>query len=265
MSSPPRRVHRARNCKYQFPLPFHIIFFLFFLNTGLGTLVLAENRSRCLEENGGNETNAVDLTTLTQPDSEQGATANATLQQGPQRELLKRKDISMLPEDERKIWQTVEDPHGESFSLIGDSPMEECNVALLEQIGRWSRITAQGGTLLEALRRNRTYRNPEYLRKKVDEFGIDQYGTTLPSHIFDPYNLPQEDTIVALREKCAEEESRKKAARAASIANGSARIGFESAPTQPMDAAKKGSSSGQISAAAIAAAQAKAAALARDL
>lgn len=141
-------------------------------------------------------------------------------------------------------------------------PKAESKPELLEQIEKWHGLMAKGGMLLQALRRNKNYRNPEYLRKKVDEFDIYQYGTMLPQEVFDPANLPQDDYIEELKKKHAEEDARKKKIRANASTIGTARIEF-----QPPSGQKKlddPRTSRNFTAAAVAAAQAKAAALARE-
>ena len=45
----------------------------------------------------------------------------------------------------------------------------------------------------EELRKSRGYRNPDFLQKMVDYFGVDELGTCFSSEIWDPHSLPKED------------------------------------------------------------------------
>ena len=43
------------------------------------------------------------------------------------------------------------------------------------------------------LRDMRRYKNPDFLQKMVDHFGIDHVGSCFPKEVFDPKKLPEED------------------------------------------------------------------------
>lgn len=50
-----------------------------------------------------------------------------------------------------------------------------------------------GKLYTEELRRIRAYRNPDFLQKMVEFFGIQDQGTCFPKDIFDPSSLPKSD------------------------------------------------------------------------
>jgi hypothetical protein len=54
-----------------------------------------------------------------------------------------------------------------------------------------------GKLFTEELRRMRAYRNPDFLQKMVEFFGIEDQGTCFPKEIFDPSSLPKEDNYKA--------------------------------------------------------------------
>ncbi len=53
---------------------------------------------------------------------------------------------------------------------------------------------AQTGKLFnEELKRMRAYKNPDFLQKMVEHFGIEDIGSCYPKEVFDPTHLPKED------------------------------------------------------------------------
>ena len=51
----------------------------------------------------------------------------------------------------------------------------------------------RGVTLAGALAKHRGYRNPDFLQKMVEHFGIKECGTCFAKELFDPDALPKED------------------------------------------------------------------------
>lgn len=133
------------------------------------------------------------------------------------------------------------------------APPGECDPEVQARVARWLALQATGRQLTAELRKSRDYRNPEFFRKMVEYWEIDEHGTLFDADVFDPSSLPASDTLAGLQKEWAEEEEKRKAARAAAPP-GAARIEFTK-PTQQQP------QSAMVSA-AIAAAQAKAAALA---
>jgi hypothetical protein len=124
-------------------------------------------------------------------------------------------------------------------------------------VARWLELQSRGRRLTDELRASRDYRNPQFFRKMVEYWEIDEHGTTFDPGVFDPASLPTEDRVGALRAEWAAEEERRRASRAA----GTARIEFTRAAAPPAPAASALQQQVDVST-AIAAAQAKAAALA---
>lgn len=136
------------------------------------------------------------------------------------------------------------------------APPGECDPETQARVARWLELQQQHGRrLTDTLRASRDYRNPEFFRKMVEYWEIDEHGTAFPSGTFDPGSLPEEDSLESLKKDWAAEEERRRAARAA----GTARIDFTRSAPQHGSLQQQHASATAV---AIAAAQAKAAALA---
>jgi hypothetical protein len=72
------------------------------------------------------------------------------------------------------------------------------------------------------LRSSKDYRNPEFFKKMVEYWEIDEHGTAFTPEMFNPRALPQEDSIEELKKELAAAEQKKKAERAA----GTSKIDF---------------------------------------
>ena len=152
----------------------------------------------------------------------------------------------------------LESPRGfDSLPPELEAPPGECDPEVQSRVARWLDLQKQHGRrLTDTLRASRDYRNPEFFRKMVEYWEINEHGTVFPPETFDPGALPEEDTIDSLKKEWAVEEERRRAARAA----GTSRIDF--VRSGPPPAVHPSSGTGIATAAAVAAAQAKAAALA---
>jgi hypothetical protein len=93
-------------------------------------------------------------------------------------------------------------------------PPGECDPDVQARVARWLALQARGRRLTDELRSSRDYRNPEFFRKMVEYWEIDEYGTCFPPSVFDPGGLPMEDRADALRAEWEAGEERRKAARA---------------------------------------------------
>ena len=50
------------------------------------------------------------------------------------------------------------------------------------------------GLLVTAqLKKMKPYKNPDFLQKMVEFFGIDHIGSCYPKEVFDPHGFPKED------------------------------------------------------------------------
>ena len=128
------------------------------------------------------------------------------------------------------------------------APDEPCDPAVQQRVARWLALQAQGRHLTSELRRSRDYRNPEFFRKMVEYWEIEEHGTLFGPGVFDPAALPAADTLPSLQKEWAEEEERRRAVRAA----GTGRIEFT----------KEAPAHSALATSAIAAAHARATALA---
>lgn len=177
-----------------------------------------------------------------------------------ERDTLEGPQPPNIPEDGRarepKAIETasaerpLEPAHGfDSLPSNLQAPPGECDPETQARVARWLELQREHGRrLTDTLRASRDYRNPEFFRKMVEYWEIDEHGTAFPPGTFDPGSLPEEDNLDSLKKEWAIEEERRRAARAA----GTARIDFTRGAPQPTSATAVG----------IAAAQAKAAALA---
>jgi len=50
-----------------------------------------------------------------------------------------------------------------------------------------------GRQVTSELRKMRPYKNPDFLQKMVDFFGIEDTGSCYPKEVFDPKGFPKED------------------------------------------------------------------------
>lgn len=71
-----------------------------------------------------------------------------------------------------------------------------------------AKSTSSGRYIIEELRNNKDYRNPDLLNKLVEHFKISQHGSEFSKEVFDPETLPEEDRIgkwgtLRLRDACA--------------------------------------------------------------
>ena len=65
-------------------------------------------------------------------------------------------------------------------------PEGECNPAVQDKIAFWLNIQrTQGRTLNQQLRHSRAYRNPEFFRKMVEQFEVDEYGSCFAKEVGD--------------------------------------------------------------------------------
>lgn len=135
------------------------------------------------------------------------------------------------------------------------SPTGEPDPEVQARVARWLELQrATGRRLTDTLRASRDYRNPEFFRKMVEYWEIEEHGSALPPEAFDPGALCPEDTLEALKAEVAAAEERRRAARAAGVGRIEFAKGGTQAPPPPQSAA--------ATAAAVAAAQAIAAKLA---
>lgn len=137
------------------------------------------------------------------------------------------------------------------------TPPGKCRPELQDRVAQWLHIqNSQGRYLSDRLRTSRDYRNPEFFRKMVEYWEINEHGTSFNPEVFDPSSLPKEDTLEALQKEWLVEEQRRRTARATT-----GKIEFTKGGVINQPAAAGGGAS-SAAAAAIAAAHAKAAALA---
>jgi hypothetical protein len=151
-------------------------------------------------------------------------------------------------------------------------PPGECDPAVQARVARWLELQARGRQLTDELRASRDYRNPQFFRKMVEYWEIDERGTAFAPEVFDPSSLPAEDRVGALRAEWAAEEERRRAVKAA----GGGRIEFTKASQQQQQQQQAAAGGGGLNpllpqlggaqlaavSSAVAAAQAKAAAFA---
>ena len=57
----------------------------------------------------------------------------------------------------------------------------------------WQAKLRTGKNITQEVNAMRPYRNPDFLQKMVDFFGIDHTGTCFAPDIWDPKSLPAED------------------------------------------------------------------------
>lgn len=70
--------------------------------------------------------------------------------------------------------------------MTSDDAQKNVERLMRAKIETGKRITAE-------LRRMRAYKNPDFLQKMVDFFGIEDIGSCYPKEVFDPKGFPKED------------------------------------------------------------------------
>jgi len=98
---------------------------------------------------------------------------------------------------------------------LASDPPGEANPEVQARIARWLELQRDGRRLTDTLRSSRDYRNPEFFRKMVEYWEIDEHGTAFTPEIFRPGSLPVEDSIEELKKELLTEEKRKKAGKLA--------------------------------------------------
>ncbi len=57
-----------------------------------------------------------------------------------------------------------------------------------------SALRSRGICLTDQICHRKAFRNPDFLQKLVEHFGVQQHGSAFPPEVFDPGALPAEDT-----------------------------------------------------------------------
>jgi hypothetical protein len=145
---------------------------------------------------------------------------------------------------------------------LASAPPGECNPEVQSRVARWLELQRDGRRLTDTLRSSRDYRNPEFFKKMVEYWEIDEHGTAFTAEMFNPGSFPVEDSIEELKKEWTAEDKKKKAGRAA----GTSKIEFTGAGGSGSGGGGTGSSvaTSAATAAAIKAAQAMAQKLAAN-
>lgn len=105
---------------------------------------------------------------------------------------------------------------------LAQPPPGECDPDVQARVARWLQLQARGRLLTTELRSSRDYRNPQFFRKMVEYWEIDEHGTAFAPDVFDPTAFAAEDGREALKSQLEATEERRRAARAA----GTGRVEF---------------------------------------
>jgi len=82
-------------------------------------------------------------------------------------------------------------------------PSARARPELEAKLRRFHGLLAAGhAPLNEQLKARKDYRNPDFLQRAVDHFGVSEYATALPPAVFDPSALASEDFYDALGAFC---------------------------------------------------------------
>ena len=66
------------------------------------------------------------------------------------------------------------------------------------KLQRYHTLLQSGRSINAELRKSKGYRNPDFLQKIVEFFGIREHGSCYPPELFDPDGLPKEDYYDAI-------------------------------------------------------------------
>ena len=102
-------------------------------------------------------------------------------------------------------------------------PTEPGDPGVQAKVARYLELQARGRSVNDELRRSKGYRNPCFLQKIAEHFGIDERGTELAPAVFDPARLPREDyydELLAQLQADSERRDAERAERAAKLQRG---------------------------------------------
>jgi HCNGP-like protein len=123
-------------------------------------------------------------------------------------------DIDDVDNDNKQICVS-----GHNFDALppelASDPPGECSTEVQSRIARWLELQRDGRRLTDTLRSSKDYRNPEFFKKMVEYWEINEHGTAFSPEMFNPSALPEEDSIEELKKEWIEEDKKKKAGRAA--------------------------------------------------
>ncbi|KAG2444532.1 hypothetical protein HXX76_001278 [Chlamydomonas incerta] len=103
----------------------------------------------------------------------------------------------------------------------------ECSDALQAKFSQYvATLRGRGISLTDSIMQRKAFRNPDFLQKLVEHFNIKELGSAFPPDVFQPDELPAEDTIEALLRALEREQERRARAREAQVVAGTARIDF---------------------------------------
>jgi hypothetical protein len=68
-----------------------------------------------------------------------------------------------------------------------------CDPELQARIANFHKMKLSGRSLNRELRKSKAFRNPDILDKLVKRSGLKELGSNYPSHLFDPYAIPETD------------------------------------------------------------------------
>jgi hypothetical protein len=79
---------------------------------------------------------------------------------------------------------------------------------LQAKLARFHALMLAGRSINAELRKSKGYRNPDFLQKIVEHFGIVEHGSGYPAAVFDPAGLNAEDFYDALGEPAVRQRAR---------------------------------------------------------
>lgn len=98
---------------------------------------------------------------------------------------------------------------------IAEPPPTECDPAKQSRVAKLIETQQRTGkTIIAEVRKNRDYRNPDFLAKLVEHFDVDESGTAFGKDIFDPHGLPKADYYEALAKEFSEWDKQRQEERA---------------------------------------------------
>lgn len=90
---------------------------------------------------------------------------------------------------------------------IPDAPDEKCDPKWQNRI-TWvlEQQKRTGKQMVTEMQRNKSYRNPRFMQKHIEEKTVNQYGTCFPAEVWDPQNLPKEDFLDRIHRQMKERD-----------------------------------------------------------
>eukprot|EP01023_Acetabularia_acetabulum_P060254 TRINITY_DN7241_c0_g1_i1.p2 TRINITY_DN7241_c0_g1~~TRINITY_DN7241_c0_g1_i1.p2 ORF type:complete len:205 (-),score=35.21 TRINITY_DN7241_c0_g1_i1:644-1258(-) len=120
------------------------------------------------------------------------------------------------PVDTEAISTDRDLPNQQSSPIIEDYALpseDQVTAEIVQRIQQLKEKQQEGIQLTQELKKQKDYKNPDFLRKMVQHFQIEQYGSCLSKEVFDPGSFDESNYITNLQKQWKAEEAKRQRAR----------------------------------------------------